>query len=1061
MKGLTILCLLGLLVAPSRSSGQECSGLTVASVQFAGCETGRCASPALHGKLASLTDLMRKTWTEEGQTLATQRLRSVGLFQSVSARCTRISPRTAAITFRVEPNRYVRKVRIEGTETLFRSDLEKRMFLRMGAILNPDTKESTERLQRQASALETYVRQQGFEAAEVAFRWVLVPPDLVDVVFLVDEGTIGRFDRIRVSIEQPDSSKGNPEYRCPRLIERELMPVLKINRGDLYTSSTSREVRRRVRQYLQQYGFRSPRVKVVFQTDSRTLEVQVRVASCFSIQIFTRPDDEPNGAGFERSRDPALYEALPFRESGAFDHREAQRGVEELLLYWRLRGYLFATVEMQFVDYREWLAPWSHPLYGGVIYRVTTGEPSEIREIRFEGVQKLKPSDLLDLMETRRYDFFDVGGFLLVEQLFGDLTVLKSHYRERGFFRMSYPGATASERVQVTSRRGNDRTFWRFSFQDRVFDIEKPDWENPIRLIIRIHEGEPSRVRTLRVIGAGPEAPQELLQDLALTEAGPFSPSILRGTLAELRTRYRQAGFSPTITASCVGFDPDVPQEECNPDTVSSSEVDLTIHVQEGIRQTMGEVFVVGNLKTRQGTLTRDFPPAGELYDQGRIDEAVRRLRNLGVFSSVRTHTIGQEEDPPRSEVAAVVQVEETTTKFLEISAGFQTIARPEERVLMHPLAREGLATSLQVTGSLLSGSAGNQVVHFPDVLLMGEVSYHDKSFLGFAKNLVLPVKYGLSTTDPARFASFTPTWFDRRFLLHDLTMRITPLIIYDRALKLLDTFEYGAENELSYALRQGIYVSLITRVTQIAWKLPSAEDFGDMEFQFKSTPQIRFDWRDNPINPTSGSLVYGRLSYINALNQRADRDHFWKFEVGTQLYLSLRQVVITALHLRVGDSLTTDQSSLPENERFRLGGSNGMRGFAYGGISQYQRDSSLRLTPEVRDGVSGWTTVGGGDSVVHGTLEARFPLLRRAGVWGAVFADFGGLADDLSLLHVNSIRFSVGLGIRWLIGGQIPIRLDYGFVLDRRCTDVDFSTGQCVRTEDPGALDFGILYTF
>ena len=72
-----------------------------------------------------------------------------------------------------------------------------------------------------------------------------------------------------------------------------------------------------------------------------------------------------------------------------------------------------------------------------------------------------------------------------------------------------------------------------------------------------------------------------------------------------------------------------------------------------------------------------------------------------------------------------------------------------------------------------------------------------------------------------------------------------------------------------------------------------------------------------------------------------------------------------------------------------------------------------------------------------------------------------GALAERLSAFNTASVRQSVGLGLRYLVGGVVPIRLDYGFILDRRCRDVDRQTGACVRQEEVGNVHFGILYTF
>ena len=101
-----------------------------------------------------------------------------------------------------------------------------------------------------------------------------------------------------------------------------------------------------------------------------------------------------------------------------------------------------------------------------------------------------------------------------------------------------------------------------------------------------------------------------------------------------------------------------------------------------------------------------------------------------------------------------------------------------------------------------------------------------------------------------------------------------------------------------------------------------------------------------------------------------------------------------------------------------------------------------------------------GGDLLVLASLELRFPVLRQSGLWGTAFYDAGALSEDLDTLNAQSFRQSVGFGIRYLIGNAIPLRLDYGIKLDRRCERYD-SQGKCEQDDSAGNLHFGILYTF
>ncbi len=355
-------------------------------------------------------------------------------------------------------------------------------------------------------------------------------------------------------------------------------------------------------------------------------------------------------------------------------------------------------------------------------------------------------------------------------------------------------------------------------------------------------------------------------------------------------------------------------------------------------------------------------------------------------------------------------------------------------------------------------------MIRLPDLLIMTELSYTDRNFVGRAKELTVPVKYGFSTTSLLRYASFLPTYRDRRLFGTDLILRLTPFVEFDHALRDLDIFEWGLDTELSYLIMKRIFLSLGSKVSRISWKNPSDAKLGKPETQFEVSPTVRFDWRNSPTNPSKGVYLGTRVTYINALNEAGARDNFVKLDVSAQAYLSFRRIVTLAVMGRMGTSWSVAGDRLPENHRFRLGGTSGVRGFPAGGVAQFQQSGLPRTWSNTDgDGVTTYAMIRDGDSVVNGTVELRFPILRRQQFYGTLFVDFGGLSESIGDLHGNSLRFSVGTGIRYLVGGQFPLRLDYGFVLDRRCASVDPETGEfngCEK-ENIGALDFGLLYTF
>ena len=78
-----------------------------------------------------------------------------------------------------------------------------------------------------------------------------------------------------------------------------------------------------------------------------------------------------------------------------------------------------------------------------------------------------------------------------------------------------------------------------------------------------------------------------------------------------------------------------------------------------------------------------------------------------------------------------------------------------------------------------------------------------------------------------------------------------------------------------------------------------------------------------------------------------------------------------------------------------------------------------------------------GGYKFVQLNLEYIFPLVKKAGLVGVVFYDTGNVYGKDESVDLGSLRQSAGAGFRWYspLG---PIRLEYGYILDRKDTDED-----------------------
>ena len=185
-------------------------------------------------------------------------------------------------------------------------------------------------------------------------------------------------------------------------------------------------------------------------------------------------------------------------------------------------------------------------------------------------------------------------------------------------------------------------------------------------------------------------------------------------------------------------------------------------------------------------------------------------------------------------------------------------------------------------------------------------------------------------------------------------------------------------------------------------------------------TPRIVWDSRDNQFDPAGGSLQAFEVTGAGL----GGTNRFYKVVGGTTWYFPLPEGLTGFVRGRFGIGDGYAGKELPASERFFLGGATTVRGFEFRDIGP--KDS--RGNPL------------GGTSFLQFNLEIgrSFGRLLRL----VTFFDAGNVYNPGNQFDFGDLRRSAGVGFR-LITPLGPIRLDYGFKLDRR------------RGEKLGALGF------
>lgn len=1053
-------------------SPSECLG-PLLEARVSECEGPRCEDRDFIMAILDLADLrpgvvLSQKAVEEGK----NRVLQTGLFSKVEVLCLAkedLERKGIVAEMHLEAISRIREIRFIGLRHFDPDDIFPSLPVGPGDPIEPETSRGEEVLERVKEAVLRLYREEGFWDTRVECALKRVEKSLVDVEVRVREGQRTKVASVEVRLMplRFEAGSGVPgEWTCPEVKPRDLKKFTGVSSGDPYTEETIPRAIQNLQRALRALGFAGVKVEGEFLED-KTLRISATYTSCWLLRFYIRDTEQKGRLGFKPYVDEELLEALPFADSGVFDLAEASLGREQVRQFFEDRGYLFVSVTL---DYREKGTspdPLGPNVAGVISYFITTNYQSRISRIVFRGAQKISPSRLLEVMATKVYDFFGDPGAVLPDQVFMDLERIEALYRREGFrgmrFRPTVPLPEGQEALQgknlrrrFISKVGRE-VVYTFVENDKLFSVRTLPSTHSVTLEIGIEEGEQDLVGRVGLEGLRAFRPEDVLEEIGLRPGTPFSKERVEEALRVLSRRYKNEGYlGAKFEVRCEGHEPSVEEGQCDVNEVSARRVDLKIRVEEGVRSEVAIVVPVGLKRTNEYVVLREFPKPKEPYRANRVAEAVRALKNLGIFESVQVKVVGSGEERPRERVVLVVECREAKTKFVDISAGFETINRSGEfpKTLASSLATE---VALQDTRTVGFGRVAG--LEIPDILLTAEVRYSDLNFLGRAKRVYLPIKYGLSATAWDRYASFTPTYVDPRFILRGLSLRVTPFLIYDRAFTRLDLFEVGLETSLSKEVLPRLFASLAYEVAEVASRDPETEaHYSPFRLENKVMPVLTFDRLDHPLNPKRGGLLQASLSYINAL-VGGEVKNFLKFETVAKGFYTIRNFLTIGVMGRYGTSRSFGASGLlPQDERFTLGGNRGMRGFGNDAISQYNPDGTLRLLRR-EDGT--YYKPYGGDVVIASSLEVRFPVVRRINLYGAAFYDMGALADRVSEVSWKSFRHSAGVGLRFLIGDSIPLRLDYGLILDRRCRDVDPKTGECILKEEVGNIHFGLLYTF
>ena len=642
-----------------------------------------------------------------------------------------------------------------------------------------------------------------------------------------------------------------------------------------------------------------------------------------------------NRIAFEGNRrldDELLSNEVQLRPRVVYTRSRVQNAVGRILELYRRNGRFAATVEPKVIELEQNRVD--------LVFEINEGPLTDVARIVFIGNEAFSDSTLRGVIQTREaawWRFLTSDDTYDPDRLAFDQELLRRFYLARGYADFNVGSALAELTpdgrkfvITFTVDEGEQYTFGEIGLESRLRDLE-------------------------------PEQLRELLQ----TESGDiYNADEVEDSIIALTERVGELGYA------FVDIEP-VPQKD-----EAERVIDLTYVINEGPRVYIERIDIVGNLRTLDRVIRREFRvDEGDAFNTALLRRSRQRIENLGFFERVEMTTVpGSSPDKTAIEVA----VSERSTGELSFGAGFSTSDGP-----------------------------------------LGDIRLTERNLLGRGQSV--RAEFTVSARTQQLDFSFTEPYFLDRDLAagFDLFRRTTDF----QSEGSFDQKSTGGTLRASYPLterwRHGLRLTVredeITDVDNSASRFIRDEEGEDLTILVGQN--LTYDTRDTRFLPSEGYII------------RLDQDvaglgdtQFVRHEVNGSYYYPFTPDWVLNLAVRGGYIFGYGGENVRLFDRFFLGGQT-LRGFKFAGVGPRDATTDDAL---------------GGNLLYTATAEQRFPLglPEELRMFGRVFVEAGTLTElDVNGPEIEdsgNLRASAGGGISWLSPlGPIAIDLSHAFLAD------------------------------
>lgn len=667
--------------------------------------------------------------------------------------------------------------------------------------------------------------------------------------------------------------------------------------------------------------------------------------------------------GNSKIRTRTLQKELDIKPHTRFNRDEFNRSFTKVKEYYIKKGYFESELEYKLIPYED---------TNEVDIEITIyeGHSGYISRIVFVGLTKKEQSAILDLIQTKKYNFFTSWltgrGTYHEEALEQDKLIIVNYLQNQGY---------ADARVNIHTQEDKNS-----------------------RLEIHIHaiKGEEFHFGEIQISG-NTLLTEKQIEDVMLVHSGSvFSPEKLRDSLENIKNLYGKDGYIETNVTYTLHLSHTKPT------------YDINIQVEEGEQFRIGLIRVLGNVSTNKNVILREsLLVPGEVFDSRRLKATQMRLEAMGYFKSVNVYAVKTPEDQKLGENYrnVIIEVEETTTGSLSLFGG--------------------LSTSDSIFGGL--DLAENNFDHrgltrfwrdgFSSLRGAGEYA-HLRAQIGKKQQT-----YSVAWMDPYFYDTLWRFGFDANYSINRLQSddyRVTTVggSIFAN---------YPLTNYWTFGLKWRIRNAVVNiHGIDNAEAQRERQNSGIVSGMSSS---LSYDTTDNPFKPHRGLRSFLELELAGMRRHHNDPRlfPFWKVSlINTYYYPIWRKGTIKMR----GDFRFLcpfgpgSPGDVPLSERFFLGGDSSVRGYKPFSIGPKFKNKSDKIA---KGHDKDTNAPEGGISSMLLSIEYLQNVLKMLDCF--IFFDGGTVSDKR--FDIPDFRMSYGFGARIELGNRMPFIFGMGFPIN------------------------------